>query len=277
MDDRRVGLIIRALRRRRGWRQSDLAAASRLSQATISAVERGHLESFSLRTLRRVFGALEVRADLDARWRGGALDRVTDEGHSHVVGASVQALDDRGWETAVEVTYAIYGERGSIDILAFHRATGSLLVVEVKTELTSIEEMLRRHDQKVRLGPRIAIERSGWQATSSSRLLILPDTSTNRDQVLRHAQVLDSVLPDDNIAVRRWLQNPEGTLNGRWFLRIINPRSVTEGTGGRHRVRQPCTHPTHARSSSRSGPAGPSDESEGRESGRILPQYSVDG
>ena len=271
MDDRRVALVIRALRRRRGWRQSDLAAAAHLSQSAISAIERGHLESFSLNALRRVFSILEIRAEIDARWRGGALDRMIDEGHSRVVGATAVTLEKDAWKTAAEVTYSIYGERGSIDLLAFHPPTGSLLVVEIKTELTSVEEMLRRHDQKVRLGPRIARERSGWHATSTSRLLVLPDTSTNRDQFLRHARVLDSVLPDDNIAVRRWIQNPVGMLNGRWFLRIINPRTVTEGTGGGHRVRRPSGGPVHAQSSSRDTGHGVSGKAETPESRRNLP------
>ncbi|HEY4190087.1 MAG TPA: hypothetical protein VGM28_06685, partial [Candidatus Limnocylindrales bacterium] len=55
----------------------------------------------------------------------------------------------------------IYGERGSIDILAWHAATRTLLIVEVKTEIASAEEMLRRHDAKVRLGPAIGRERFG--------------------------------------------------------------------------------------------------------------------
>jgi hypothetical protein len=40
------------------------------------------------------------------------------------------------------VTFSIYGERGSIDLLAWHSETRTLLVVELKSELTSIEETL---------------------------------------------------------------------------------------------------------------------------------------
>ncbi|MGH2464131.1 MAG: helix-turn-helix domain-containing protein, partial [Candidatus Limnocylindrales bacterium] len=109
MDDRRVGLVIRALRRRRGWRQSDLAAAAGFSQATISGLERGHVDNLSLRTLRRILLALEARADVDLRWRGGALDRVVDEGHARVVGRVVRWLASHGWRTSVEVTYSVYG------------------------------------------------------------------------------------------------------------------------------------------------------------------------
>jgi len=154
MDDWRVGLIIRALRRRRGWRQSDLASRSGVSQPAISLVERGHVDTMSLRAARRILLALEIRGELDLRWRGGTLDRTLDEGHAALAGIVVRSLATYGWESAVEVTYAIYGERGSIDLLAFHRATSCLLVIEVKTELTSIEETLRRQRRDPALAQR---------------------------------------------------------------------------------------------------------------------------
>jgi transcriptional regulator with XRE-family HTH domain len=147
MDDRRVGLIIRALRRRRAWRQSDLASRSGVSQPTVSFAERGHFKTLSIRTVRRILAALDARADLDIRWRGGNLDRTLDERHARLVGAVVATLGDAAWLSEIEVTYAIYGERGSIDVLSFHPPTAALLVVEVKTELASIEETLRRLDE----------------------------------------------------------------------------------------------------------------------------------
>ena len=36
--------------------------------------------------------------------------------------AMVQRLRPDGWEVATEVSFNVYGERGSIDILAFHAA-----------------------------------------------------------------------------------------------------------------------------------------------------------
>lgn len=216
MDDRRVGLIIRALRRRRGWHQSDLAAASNLSQPAVSLLERGHLDSLSLRRIRRILAALDARGEFDIRWRG----------------------------SAVEVTYSIYGERGSIDVLGFHRPTGSLVVIEVKTELTSIEETLRRHDEKVRLAHRIAQERFGWAAATTSRLLVLPDKAAARRKVLRHTQVLDAVLPARNVAIRHWLDSPAQPIRGRWFLAIIRPGSTRPGLDGPDRV-QRSSHPSN--------------------------------
>jgi transcriptional regulator with XRE-family HTH domain len=43
VDDRKVGLIIRALRRRRGWRQVDLSSRAGVPQSVVSEIERGHI------------------------------------------------------------------------------------------------------------------------------------------------------------------------------------------------------------------------------------------
>jgi transcriptional regulator with XRE-family HTH domain len=237
MDDRRIGLVIRGLRRRRGWRQSDLGAASHVSQTTISAVERGHLDTLSVRTFRQILAALDARGELEVRWRGGQLDRMLDEDHALLVGRVVEVLERYGWETAIEVTYAVFGDRGSIDVLGFHRPTGSLLVIEVKTQLTSVEETLRRHDEKVRLANRVAADRFGWRASTTSQLLVIAETRTARGSVQRHARVLDAALPAENVAVRRWLAAPSGRIRGRWFLPISDPRAAIPRLGGGDRVR----------------------------------------
>src|SRR5205814_7728531 len=158
MDDRRVGLVIRALRRRRRWRQVDLAAAAGISQSAISLMERGHLDGVTVHALRSVLGALEARIELDVRWRGGALDRVVDSRHATLVNLVVAILHLFGWETAVEVSFSHFGDRASIDILAWHAAFQTLLVIEVKSELTSVEETLRRLDVKTRLARQIAAD-----------------------------------------------------------------------------------------------------------------------
>jgi hypothetical protein len=128
-----------------------------------------------------------------------------------------------GWQSAVEVTYSVFGEHGSIDVLGFHRSTGSLLVIEVKTELTSIEETLRRHDEKVRLAAGVAQDRLQWRSTSTSRLPVLPESSTARGRLARHAGILDSFLPAENVAVRRWLAAPSGRLRGACSSKLPTP------------------------------------------------------
>lgn len=230
---------MRTLRRRRGWRQRDLAAASRLSQSMISLLERGHVEQMSLRTLRRVLLALEARGELEIRWRGGHLDRLLDERHAVLVGGIVNELASFGWVTAVEVTYARFGERGSIDVLAYRPDRTALLVVEVKSELTSLEETLRRLDEKVRLGPTIAAERLGWVARSTSRLLVLPESTAARERLSRHAAVLDATFPVRGLVLRQWLRDPHAPCSGVRLLRLSNLRAGMQRRGGSDRVRAP--------------------------------------
>ena len=76
MDALRLGSAVRAVRLRKGWRQADVAAAARVSIATVSRVERGSLEPISVGMLLRVAAAMQIRIDWTPRWRGGELDRM---------------------------------------------------------------------------------------------------------------------------------------------------------------------------------------------------------
>jgi transcriptional regulator with XRE-family HTH domain len=60
MDDMRVGAAFRAVRLRRHWRKSDVAARAGVSRGFVSLVERGHLDKVSLATLRRLGKVLDM-------------------------------------------------------------------------------------------------------------------------------------------------------------------------------------------------------------------------
>src|SRR5437588_727528 len=132
VDAVRFGRQIRALRRRRGWRQLDLAAAARVSRAVVARVELGGAGRLKVETLDRISGAMSARLELRLLWNGEALDRLLDEAHATLVEWLTRLLVYAGWVVAPEVSFSIFGERGSIDLLAFHEAAGVLLVVEVK-------------------------------------------------------------------------------------------------------------------------------------------------
>jgi transcriptional regulator with XRE-family HTH domain len=234
----RVGLGIRALRRRRGWRQRDLAAAAGVSQELVSLIERGHGDRVSVHVLIAVAGALDGRLVVQLRWRAGDLDRLLDADHALVAAAIASRLRADGWETRVEVTYASGRMTGSIDILAWHPETRSLLVIEVKTEISSAEATLRKMDEKFRLAANVARERFGWIAASVSNLLVIEDTSTNRRRVGGSAGLFMAALPMDGRRVRAWLAHPSGALTGRLFLSVSNGGGGIQRRPGRHRVRR---------------------------------------
>jgi transcriptional regulator with XRE-family HTH domain len=243
MEDVRIGARVRALRHRLGWRQADLAAKAGVSQDLVSRIERGRLEGIPLREVRRVVAALDAQLVVGVRWRGGDLDRLIDEGHAALAGRAIRLLGEAGWEVRAEVSYSIYGERGSIDLLAWHPPTRSLLVVEIKTAVMSIEETIRKHDQKARLAGRIAIESLGWRPASVSRLLVLPDQSTARRRVQRHDQVMATAYPTRTSNARTWLRVPAGVVSALIFVPIADRTRVaardSANAGGitRRRVR----------------------------------------
>ncbi|HET9344099.1 MAG TPA: helix-turn-helix transcriptional regulator [Candidatus Limnocylindrales bacterium] len=248
MTGPQIGRIARVLRHRLRLTQDDVAGRARTSQSTVSLLERGHVDRVAMPTVRRILGVLEADVVVSIRWRAGDLDRVIDERHAAIGEVVTTLLVALGWEAIPEVTYSISGERGSIDILAWHAPTRTLLVIEVKSEVTSIEETLRRHDAKVRLAPRVAAERLGWRAVLVARLLVLPETSTARRQVDRHARLFARAYPERNRSVRAFLRDPRSrvrtSFGGLMFLSSSDGTSPMRLTGPSRRVR-------HAQSDSR--------------------------
>jgi transcriptional regulator with XRE-family HTH domain len=237
MEDTRLASAIRSLRIRRRWRQADLAARAGVSRSSVSSVERGTVSRVPIPVIRAVAGALELRVDLVPRWRGGDLDRLVNRRHAamHVaVAAWLRAF--AGWEFAPEVSYAVSGERGVVDVLGRHPASGALLILEMKTELVDVSELLGTMDRRRRLVDAIA-RGHGWTLREGSDLggqgadaagrdgsrpvgcwVLMADGSTNRRHVAEHAAVLRSALPGGTIQLRRWLIAPEGESAGIAFF-----------------------------------------------------------
>ena len=92
MDDQVVGLALRRVRLRRNERQCDVAKKAGVSASVYSDVERGNLDATTLRTLRKVAAALEIRIDVTVRWRGGELDRLINARHATMSQAVARLL-----------------------------------------------------------------------------------------------------------------------------------------------------------------------------------------
>jgi transcriptional regulator with XRE-family HTH domain len=213
MDDQRLGATIRAIRVRRGWRQSDLAGRSGVSPATISRLERGHPGLLTVDTVRRVASALDIRVDLVPRWRAGDLDRLLNAKHSqlHELVARWFAKELPTWVLAPEVSYAIYGERGVIDIVAWHPGRRAILVIELKTDVVDVNQLIGKVGEKARLIRQIVRDR-GWDPLTVSTWVIVASGRTNRARLAAHQAVLRAAFPADGRGMRRWLADPAGSV-----------------------------------------------------------------
>jgi len=238
VDALRVGRSIRAIRVRLRWRQVDVADRLGVSRALISKVERGRLRNVDLDVIERICRALDADVDVRVRWRGEGLDRLLDEAHAALVDRVVELLHACGWEVALEVTFNHFGDRGSIDVLAWHAPGRTLLIIEVKSVVADAQGTLSPLDRKARLAFEIGRSR-GWEATAAARLLVIGEGTVNRRRVARLQSSFGAALPDRNRAVRRWLREPVGSIAGLLFLPDSSPGSVRCGGKGRQRVNRP--------------------------------------
>jgi transcriptional regulator with XRE-family HTH domain len=215
MDDHRLGSALRAVRIKRGWTQQQLADRGRTSRSTISRLERGHPGTFSIDTIRRVSAALDIRVDLVPRWRAGDLDRLLNAKHSelHELVARWFARELPVWILAPEVSYSIYGERSVVDIVAWHPGRRAILVIELKTDIVDVNQLIGKVGEKARLIRQIVRDR-GWDPLTISTWVIVAAGRTNRARLAAHRAVLTTTFPSDRQAMRRWLADPVGWIAG---------------------------------------------------------------
>lgn len=209
-------------------------------------LEAGEIDDLKISEIERCFDALGARLNVSASWHGAALDRLLDEAHARLVGAILKRLRSLGWEVKVEVSFSNFGDRGAIDILAWHPGRRALAVFEIKSELGGMDPLLRPLDVKTRLAPQIAARQFGWRADGAiGRIVVLPEGQTARRQVARHAELLSQALPARSREVRSWLKEPHGPLSGIWFLSEDGRADLTRNpsTIRRVRPRRPRTNP----------------------------------
>jgi len=159
-------------------------------------------------------------------------------GHAAMHEATAKAFAELNWLVSPETSFSIFGERGVIDILAFHPSSSALLIVELKTQLVDVQGLIGAVDRYRRLGPRIARDR-GWAARSVSIWVLLRDSSTNHRRLADHATVLRTAFPADGRRMRRWLHEPVGTVAALSFLSEPRRGTGIAASAGVQRVRRP--------------------------------------
>jgi len=238
-DDLRIGVAIRRSRERAGRRQADIAVEAGVSRQCVSLVERGHLDGLTVRTVRAIAAAAGIDLPFAPRGRGAQLDQLIDEEHSAMVDAVVARLTADGREAKVEFSFNEFGDRGSVDVLAWHSARRVLLIVEVKSRLANLQDTCRALDTKARVVPGLAARARRWRPVVVGVLLVVAESSHERAAVGRRAAKFDSSFPARMLEIREWLCRPDRPLRGLWFLRNATTSCVAQRRGAGKRIRRP--------------------------------------
>ncbi len=187
--------------------QSDLSVIAGVSRRLIGLIENGRWERVPFGALDRVAAALGARLYPNLSWQGEQLDRLVDAGHAELQNTVATTLRSLGWLVAVEVSFNHYGERGRYDLLAFHPATGIVLVVETKTAIGDVQATLGILDVKVRLALAVAREQ-GWKEPHSAIPTLVIADERQQHRVLQQHAALFSRFGLRGRSARAWLRVP---------------------------------------------------------------------
>jgi hypothetical protein len=162
--------------------------------------------------------------------------------------------DPRAWASRQEANYNHFGDRGSIDDLAFDPLSSTLLVSELKTGIYDVQRMLAKMDEKERLASEVA-RRFDWSVRRIVSCLVVTETSTNRRRVHQH-RALFSRFDCRGRKAWAWLDDPTRPASGLLvFVSLSDVRGMHGRRAGRRRVR-------HSRSPS--SVEGPEETAESR-------------
>ncbi len=238
MDDQRIGAALRALRLRRRVRQSDASAAAGIPRSVAMRIESGRLEVVRFGDLRQYATSLGARFEGSVRWQGADLDRLLNRGHARLHEAMARWLRDvDGWLTLPEVSFAHYGDRGVIDVVAWHAASRTLLVIELKTRIADVNDLMATMDVRRRMAPQIARDH-GWEPGAIGLWVVIAPARLNARVLAEHATVLRTKFPADGRTMRRWLAHPSGEIAALSFMPQVRLGDLGRDSTTPRRVRQ---------------------------------------
>lgn len=241
MRDEQMGRFVRRLRHRRGWRQVDLSERTRRPRSALVNLEAGRIGRLTLDTIRGFAEALGARLTIDLT--SGASDPrlLIDAGHAFLQEHWKRRLERWGWLVRAEVSFNRYGDRGRIDLMAFHPATGILLIVEIKTVLWDIQALLGSMDVRVRVAPTVA-RQLGWQPRIVVPVIVFGASTTVRRRLREHAALFAPFELRGRDAVG-WFRKPTKPPTGAIILTKVPDVAVRDGRrAGRRRIRRPAAH-----------------------------------
>jgi Holliday junction resolvase-like predicted endonuclease len=205
-----------------------------ISQSVYSRAERGEVGGMTFDSLDRIASALGATLIIDIGYRGGLGDRLVDAAHAALADLVVRILGRTGWQIELEFGFNVFGERGSVDILAWHAATRTLLIVEVKSRILDLQDMLIALARKLRLVPDLVRKQRGWHALHVAHLVVTYASTENKSVIAKHPALFSTALPARGVSIRRWLRSPQGPIAGVW---LVSPEALGRRAPRRGRSR----------------------------------------
>jgi transcriptional regulator with XRE-family HTH domain len=226
-----LGRMLRMVRIRRGMRQGDVAEHAGVSPSVVARQERGVIRSVD--TLERHAAELDLRLDIRLSGRAGELVRLADEEHAAIVELLAGWLRDEGFVVELEASFSEWGERGRIDLLACDTRSRLLVIVEVKTLLLDLQQLLGSANVREQLASKIA-GRRGWTVDRVVTVLAIADGAVNRSVVRRHPTLFAS------FAACRLSRR--ALIAGSRVMVWVTPGRAARGSwiAGKQRVRRPA-------------------------------------
>jgi DNA-binding XRE family transcriptional regulator len=203
--------------------QQELASAVGASRSHIAGIETGRVNP-SLDLVMRIGEALGVDLQLVGQ-RPVIIDpRSGDLVHARCSGYVDRRFHRAGWLTRREVEVVHARSHGWIDLLAFHPATGTLVIVEVKTRLDDLGAIERQMAWYERTAADTAL-RFGWRPKAVTSWLLLLASEEVETAVLRSRDVLREAFGDRASEMRAVLGGATPPMSDRRGLALIDPWS----------------------------------------------------
>jgi transcriptional regulator with XRE-family HTH domain len=214
--------LCRATRMALDVTQDAVARATGISRPRISAIERG-AASPTLNQVEAIARALGLQLELVSRPPIVMGTRQRDLAHARCSGYIQRRLEAAGFICLREVEVIGGRSHGWIDLLAFNRRTGCLLVIEIKTVLDDIGHAERQLAWYSRVARKVVADH-GWHPRTVKGWLLVLATDDVDKVIVGNRDVLDLGFPTRAVAMRRELTVGGSTAEG-WGLALIDPSS----------------------------------------------------
>lgn len=217
-------LAVLETRRRLGWTQAGLGATTGVSQSQVSRFEAGRIDVVSLSTAARFLDSMGIRPSLTLDHPLVARpDRQRDAAHARCLPYVAGRLARMGWAVRREVEIHHGRSHGWIDIFAFHPATRSAVVVEVKSAIPDLGATQRTIGWYTRMAWDVG-RSLGWPIRRVGAALLCLATVANEARLAENTDLIRQAFPVRAAGLIDWLTAPLADLSGP-AVGFIDPRS----------------------------------------------------